>query len=186
MARISAPRLCGCSLLLFIAQSYTRQLRSPKISFSSGEIAPRSLKFKRGSNSWHYTFTLWPVCLLFEIFYKLHISTNDLWCRLTLEGTRESVWTCACPRLMESGMGMELERNGTIALAFGLKPALRSNYISHTPLCSPALVGCQSCFTCRLFQYWQDEVDTVQHMSEDVGQETKCMSFEENNPPSYC
>ena len=67
---------------------------------------------------------IWPVCLLFEIIYKLHLSTNDL-----LEGTRESVWTCACPRLVESGIGAELERNGTISLAFGLKPALRSDYI---------------------------------------------------------
>ena len=33
---------------------------------------------------------IWPVCMLFEIFYKLHLSTNDLWFRLTLEGTRES------------------------------------------------------------------------------------------------
>ena len=55
--------------------------------------------------------------------------SNDL-----LEGTRESVWTCACPRLVESGIRAELERNGTIALAFGLKPALRSDYISHAPL----------------------------------------------------
>ena len=54
---------------------------------------------------------------------------NDL-----LESTRESVWTCACPRLVESGIRAELERNGTITLAFGLKPALRSDYISHTPL----------------------------------------------------
>ena len=53
---------------------------------------------------------IWPVCLLYEIFYKFHVSTNDL-----LEGTRESVWTCACPRLVESGIGAELERNGTIA-----------------------------------------------------------------------
>ena len=58
------------------------------------------------------------------VFYKLYLSTNDLWCRLTLEGTHESVWTCACPRLMESGIGTELERNRTIALAFGLKRAL--------------------------------------------------------------
>ena len=34
---------------------------------------------------------IWPVCLLYiPIFYKLHLSANDLWCRLTLEGTRES------------------------------------------------------------------------------------------------
>ena len=33
---------------------------------------------------------IWPVCLLFEIFYKLHLSMNDLWYRLTLEGTHES------------------------------------------------------------------------------------------------
>ena len=42
-----------------------------------------------------YVAPIWPVCLLFEIFYKLHLSMNDLWCRLTLEGTCESVWTCA-------------------------------------------------------------------------------------------
>ena len=67
VARISAPRLRGCLLVRSIAQSHTRQLRSktalrsPKISFSSGEIAPRSLKFKRGSNSWHCTYM---TCLL--------------------------------------------------------------------------------------------------------------------------
>ena len=33
----------------------------PKISFSSGEIAPHSLKFKRGSNSWRCTYM---TCLL--------------------------------------------------------------------------------------------------------------------------
>ena len=43
------------------------------------------------------------VCLLSEILYKLHLSMNDL-----LEGTCESVWTCACPRLMESGIGARL------------------------------------------------------------------------------
>ena len=75
---------------------------------------------------------IWPVCLLFEIFYELHLSTNGLWCRL--EGTRVSVWTCVCPRLVESGVGTELERNVIIALAFGLKPTLRSNYISHALL----------------------------------------------------
>ena len=46
---------------------------------------------------------IWPVCLLFKIFYKLHLSTNDL-----LEGTCESAWTVACPRLVESGIGAEL------------------------------------------------------------------------------
>ena len=65
---------------------------------------------------------------------------NDLWCRLTLEGTRESVWTCACPRLMESGIGKKLEQNGTIALAFWLKPALCSDYISHAPLHSALML----------------------------------------------
>ena len=60
---------------------------------------------------------------------------NDL-----LEGTCESVWTCACPRLVESGIGMELERNGTIALAFGLKPTLRSDYILHAPLLARSLL----------------------------------------------
>ena len=42
--------------------------------------------------------------------------------------------TCACPRLVERGIGTDLERNGTIALAFGLKPDLRSDYILHAPL----------------------------------------------------
>ena len=28
---------------------------------------------------------------------------------LTLEGTLESVWTCACPRLVERGIGAELK-----------------------------------------------------------------------------
>ena len=64
---------------------------------------------------------IWPMtCLLFEIFYKLHLSMKDLWCRLTLEGTRESVWICACPRLMESSIRMELERNSS-----GLKLKIR-------------------------------------------------------------
>ena len=44
------------------------------------------------------------------------------------------MWTCACPRPVESAIGMELERNRTIALAFRLKPALCSDYISHSPL----------------------------------------------------
>ena len=79
---------------------------------------------------------IWPVCLLFEIFYKLHLSTNDL-----LEGTRESVWTCACPRLVESSIRAELEWNGTIALAFGLAPT-----IFHT-VCSP-LAPCSAPLTC--------------------------------------
>ena len=79
----------------------------------------------------------------FEIFYKLHLSTNDL-----LEGTRESVWTCACPRFEESGIGAELERNRTIALAFGLKPALRFNYISHASL--PAPSAHMPCYVVRL------------------------------------
>ena len=74
-----------------------------------------------------------PACFS-KYFYELHLSTNDLWCRLTLEGTRESVWTCACPRLMESGIEKKLERNGTIALAFWLKPALCSDYILHAPV----------------------------------------------------
>ena len=74
---------------------------------------------------------IWPVCLLFEIFYKLYLSTNDLQCELTLEGTHESAWTCACPRLLENGIGTELEGNRTIAVAFGLKPNLWSNYVSH-------------------------------------------------------
>ena len=38
---------------------------------------------------------------------------------------------------MESGIGTKLERNGTIALAFGLKPVLRSDYISHAQLPTP-------------------------------------------------
>ena len=41
---------------------------------------------------------------------------------------------------MESDIGMGLEWNGTIALAFGLKPALCSDYISHGPLRSHALL----------------------------------------------
>ena len=39
---------------------------------------------------------------------------------------------------MDSSIGVELERNGTIALAFGLKPDLRSDYILHPP--RPALL----------------------------------------------
>ena len=78
---------------------------------------------------------IWPVCLLFEIFYKLHLSTNDLWCRLILEGTRESVWTCACPR--------ERYRNGT-----GAKRNHRSGlWIKRlrAPLCSHALLCSRVC-----------------------------------------
>ena len=42
--------------------------------------------------------------------------------------------------LVESGIGTELERNWTVALAFGLKPALRSDYISYATL--PAHMPC--------------------------------------------
>ena len=68
--RISAPGLRGCSLLRSIAQSNTRQLCS-KTSLCSPKIslAPRSLKFIRGSNSRRCTYM---TCLLpLEIFYKL-------------------------------------------------------------------------------------------------------------------
>ena len=136
-ARIFSPRLRGCSLLRSIAQNDTRQLcsktalRSPEISF-----APCSLKFKRGSNSWRCTYM---TCLL---AFRNILQMNDLRCRLTLEGTRASVWICAWPRLVESGIGAEQEQNGTITLAFGLKPALRSHYISHAPL--PACAALRS------------------------------------------
>ena len=54
---------------------------------------------------------VWPVCLLFEIFYKLHLWTNDL-----LEGKRESVWTRACPRLVESGTGAKRNHRSALRL----------------------------------------------------------------------
>ena len=54
-----------------------------------------------------------------------------------------SVWASGWP-CTASGIGTELERNGTIALAFGLKPALRSDCISHAPLpARSALMPCK-------------------------------------------
>ena len=132
-ARIYAPRLRGCSLLKVIPDSSAQILLSAHLKFHSALVnslhAPSNLK----EGAIPDVASVWPVCLLFEIYYKLHLSTNYL-----LEGIHESVWTCACPRLVESGIGTELERNGTIALAFGLKPVPRSNYISHAPLLARA------------------------------------------------
>ena len=38
-----------------------------------------------------FRLSIYILRVLFNIFYKLHLSTNDLWCRLTLKGTQ---WVC--------------------------------------------------------------------------------------------
>ena len=108
-ARISAPRLRGCSLLRSIAIPYSSAQR-PLSAHLKISFAPRSLKFKRGSNSWRCTYM---TCLL---AFRNILQTPSL-----------NEW----PPWRHT---WELERNGTIALAFVLKPALRSDYISHAPL----------------------------------------------------
>ena len=105
-ARISAPRLLGCSLLRSIAQNYIAQ--SP--------------------HSTHLKFHSAPS-------YKLRLSTNDVWCRLTLEGTRESVWTCARGERYRNGTGAKRNHRS----GFWIKT--RSDYISHAPLRSHALLN---------------------------------------------
>ena len=79
--------------------------------------------------------------------------------------THESVWTCACPRLVESSIGTVLEQN---ALTFGLKPALRSDYILYAllpcslraPLRSHALVIYLLSFTLKtnVFHYCENMI----------------------------
>ena len=121
-------RCFGPSLKVIPDSSAQRPL-SAHLKFHSAPVKSLHARSNLKERSIPDVEPIWPVCLLFEIFYKLHLSTNDFWCRPTLEGTHESVWTCACPRLVESGIGTELKWNRTVALAFGLKPALRSNYI---------------------------------------------------------
>ena len=126
-ARISAPRLSGCSLLCTTAQSYTRRSPQRPLCAYRKFHSARLLKFKRGSNSWRCTYM---TCLL-ALRNILQTPSLNEWPLMEANPWRHTwVWTCAC---VQSGIGTELERNGTIALSFGLKPALRSDYISHAP-----------------------------------------------------
>ena len=135
--------------LKVIPDSSAQRPLSSHLKFHS---ALRSLKFKRGSNSWcfppNYTarcgLNWWAVALLLERACRLKpfqfVKNSRLfWAVTSSSFCVLSVWASGWP-CTASGIGTELERNGTIALAFGLKPAMRSDHILHTLLTCPDLI----------------------------------------------
>ena len=100
---------CFAPSLKIIPDSSPQRPLSTHLKFHSAQVKSLHARSDLKAGAVPDVAPIWPVRLLFKIFYKLHLSMNDLWCRLTLEGTHEPVWTCACPRRVESGIGTELE-----------------------------------------------------------------------------
>ena len=102
-ARIFAPRLCGCLLLRSIAPSLkvipdsSAQIPlSAHLKFHSAPVKSLHARSNLKEGAISDVAPIWPVCLLFDIFYKLHFSTNDPWWN-----HRSGLWinTCSVHRL---------------------------------------------------------------------------------------